>query len=194
MISLIVGLGNPGIRYAETRHNLGFDLLDKLSLKWKVRQKAGLGDYYMAENEFDNRIIRLIWPTSYMNSSGNAVVQAMVAFNLTPADILIVYDDFELPLGHIRIRMKGSPGSHNGMESVIGSLGTEDILRLRMGTGPLPENIDPIQFVLGRFSDDEVEIKNKMLDKAAEAVLYLLTNRPEEAMSIYNSNPAPEDD
>ncbi len=194
MISLIVGLGNPGIRYAETRHNLGYDLLDKLSLKWKIRQKAGLGDYYMAEKEFERRMVRLVWPTTYMNSSGNAVVQAMVAYNLTPPDILIVYDDFELPFGNIRIRMKGSPGSHNGMESVIGSLETEEILRLRMGTGPLPEDIDPIQFVLGRFSDKEAEIKNKMLDKAVEAVLYLLTNRPEEAMNVYNSNPAPEDD
>jgi PTH1 family peptidyl-tRNA hydrolase len=194
MISLIVGLGNPGIKYAETRHNLGYDLLDKLSLKWKARQKAGLGDYYLAEKDFDGRIIRLVWPTTYMNASGNAVIQAMVALNLTPADILIVYDDFELPFGNIRIRMQGSHGTHNGMESVIASLGTEDILRLRMGTGPLPEDIDPIQFVLGRFSDKEAEIKNKMLDKAAEAVLYLLTNRPEEAMNIYNVNPAPEND
>jgi peptidyl-tRNA hydrolase, PTH1 family len=194
MISLIVGLGNPGIKYAETRHNLGYDLLDKLSLKWKARQKAGLGDYYLAEKEIEGRIIRLVWPTTYMNASGNAVIQAMVAFNLKPSDILIAYDDFELPFGNLRIRLNGSAGSHNGMESVIAGLGTEEIVRLRMGTGPLPDDIDPIQFVLGRFSDQESEIKNKMLDKAAEAVLYLLTNRPEEAMNIYNVNPAPDND
>ena len=194
MISLIIGLGNPGIKFAETRHNLGYDLLDKLSLEWKIRQKAGLGDYYLAEKEFDGRIVRLIWPTTYMNASGNAAIQAMVAFNLTPADMLVVYDDFELPLGNIRIRINGSHGNHNGMESVIVGLGTEEILRLRMGTGPMPEDIDPIQFVLGRFSDEEGKIKNKMLDKSGEAVLYLLRNRPEEAMNVYNNNPAPEGD
>jgi len=194
MISLIVGLGNPGIKYAETRHNLGYDLLDKISLKWKARQKAGLGDYYQAEKEFEGRTVRLVWPTTYMNASGNAVIQAMVRYNLTPANILILYDDFELPLGNLRIRMQGSAGSHNGMESIIASLETEDILRLRMGSGPIPDDIDPIQFVLGRFSAEESEIKNKMLDKAMEAVLYLLTNRPEEAMNIYNSNPAPDND
>jgi len=194
MISLIIGLGNPGIKYAETRHNLGYDLLDMLSLKWKIRQKNAPGDYYFAEKEFDGRIVRLIWPATYMNNSGSAVIQALVRYDLTPSDILVVYDDFELPLGNLRIRTKGTHGGHNGMESVIGSLGTEEILRLRMGIGPLPPGIDPMQFVLGRFSDEEYEIRKKMLDKAGEAVLYLLKNRPEEAMSVYNNNPAPDDD
>jgi PTH1 family peptidyl-tRNA hydrolase len=194
MISLIIGLGNPGIKYAETRHNLGYDLLDMLSLKWKIGQKNAPGDYYFGEKEFGGRTVRLIWPAIYMNNSGSAVIQAMVRYDLTPADILVVYDDFELPLGRLRIRTKGTHGGHNGMESVIGSLGTEEILRLRMGIGPLPSGIDPIQFVLGRFSDKEYEIRKKMLDKAGEAVLYLLKNRPEEAMSVYNNNPAPDDD
>jgi PTH1 family peptidyl-tRNA hydrolase len=192
MISLIIGLGNIGIRYAETRHNIGFDLLDLLSLKWKFRQKDGPGDYYFGEKEIDGRMIRFIWPTSLMNNSGIAALQAMAKYNLTPADILVIYDDFNLPLGKMRIRASGSDGGHNGMESIIFHLRTEEILRLRLGTGPLPENMDPTEFVLGRFSDDEVEIRNKMLEKGAEAVLYLLSYRPEEAMTRYNQDPAPD--
>lgn len=193
MVSMIVGLGNIGIRYAGTRHNLGFDLLDMLSLKWKIRQENGPGDFYTAGTEYEGRTVRFIWPTTYMNDSGVAVAQAMVVYNLKPDDMLIVYDDFSLPLGKVRIRTSGSEGGHNGMESVIGHLGTEDILRLRMGIGPLPENLDPMEYVLDRFSDEEVENKNKMLEKAEEAVLYLLKNRPEEAMSVYNCDPAPDD-
>ncbi|UCD94879.1 MAG: aminoacyl-tRNA hydrolase [Candidatus Zixiibacteriota bacterium] len=193
MISLVIGLGNVGIRHAETRHNLGFDLLDMLSLKWKFMQKNGPGDFYVGEKEIDGRLVRFVWPTTYMNRCGIAVVQTMVGYNLTPADILITYDDFDLPLGKIRIRTRGSAGSHNGMESIIEHLETEEILRLRMGTGPVPEGIDPMEFVLGRFTDDEAEIKNKMLEKAGEAVLYLLKNRPEQAMTLYNQDPAPDE-
>lgn len=190
MVSLIIGLGNAGIRYAETRHNLGFDLLDLLSRKWKIRPASGLGDYHFAEMEFDGRTVRLVWPTTYVNNSGMAAVQSMVRFDLTPADILVAYDDFALPLGKIRIRTKGSDGGHNGIESVIANLGTDEIVRLRMGIGPLPEGIDPTEFVLGRFTQEETEIKNKMLEKAAEIVLYLFKNRPEAAMSLYNQDPA----
>jgi PTH1 family peptidyl-tRNA hydrolase len=191
MISLVIGLGNVGIRYAETRHNLGFDLLDSLSLKWKFTQKNGPGDFYVGEKEIDGLLVRFVWPTTFMNRSGIATVQAMVRYGLTPADILVAYDDFDLPLGKIRIRTQGSAGSHNGMESIVDHLETEDVLRLRMGTGPVPDGADPMEFVLGRFTDEQVKIRNKMLEKAGEAVLYLLKNRPEEAMTLYNQDPAP---
>ena len=193
MISLVIGLGNVGIRYAETRHNLGFDLLDMLSMKWKFMQKNGPGDFYVGEKEIDGRLVRFVWPTTYMNRSGIAVLQAMVGYNLTPAEILVAYDDSDLPFGKIRIRTRGSAGSHNGMESIIDHLQTDEIPRLRMGTGPVPEGIDRIDFVLTRFADSEAEIKNKMLEKAGEAVLYLLKNRPEEAMTLYNQDPAPDE-
>ncbi|MFH2035406.1 MAG: aminoacyl-tRNA hydrolase [Candidatus Zixiibacteriota bacterium] len=190
MISLIVGLGNAGIRYAETRHNLGYDLLDRISLKLKMRQRSGRGDYNYAEKEIDGRMVRLVWPTTFMNNSGLAVMQTMAAYNVPLEEILIIYDDYNIPLGSVRIRMNGSDGGHNGMESVITHMDSEEITRLRLGIGPVPDEIDPVQFVLGRFLPEEVEIKEKMLGKAGEAVLYLIKNRPEEAMSIYNHNPA----
>jgi PTH1 family peptidyl-tRNA hydrolase len=192
-ISMIVGLGNVGIRYAETRHNIGFDLLDKLSLDLKMRQVNGPGEFYIAEKEIENRILRLIWPTTFMNRSGVSVLQAMVNYGLTVDNILVAYDDYYLPLGNIRIRMGGSDGGHNGMESIINHLETENILRLRMGIGPLPEDTDSAQFVLNRFTPDEIEKRKKMLGKSAEAVLYLLKNCPEKAMSLYNYNPAPDE-
>ena len=193
VISMVIGLGNVGIRYAETRHNLGFDLLDMLSMKWKFMQKNGPGDFYVGEKEIEDRLVRFVWPTTYMNRSGVAVLQAMVGYNLTPAEILVAYDDSDLPFGKIRIRTRGSAGSHNGMESIIDHLQTEEIPRLRMGTGPVPEGIDRIDFVLTRFADSEAENKKKMLEKAGEAVLYLLKNRPEEAMTLYNQDPAPDE-
>jgi len=195
MISMVVGLGNVGIRYAETRHNLGFDLLSIINKKWGTRQlEERRGDYYVARKNCDWRSISLIWPTTYMNNSGVAVVQALAHSGLNVADILVVYDDFNIPLGNIRIRTQGSHGGHNGMESIITYLGTDEILRLRMGIGPIPENCDPIDFVLSRFNENEIEIRNKMLDKSVEAVLYLLKNRPEEAMTVYNVNPAPDEE
>ena len=191
MISAIIGLGNIGKKYTGTRHNLGFEVINLIARKWEIEPQAGDGDYYYAPKEYDNRIIRLFWPTTYMNNSGVAVKQILDGFGLSPENLLVVYDDINLPLGKLRIRMTGSDGGHNGMSSVIYNLETEGILRLRLGIGTLPEGVDQVDYVLGKFSPDEAEILNKMLEKGAEAVLYLLRNRPEEAMNLYNRNPAP---
>jgi len=191
MISAIIGLGNIGKKYAGTRHNLGFEVINLIARKWGIEPKAGEDDYYYAVKEDDNRIIRLFWPTTYMNNSGTAVKQILDKFGLSCENLLVVYDDINLPLGKMRIRKTGSDGGHNGMSSVIYDLGTEDILRLRLGIGPLPDGADQVDFVLGKFNSDEVEKFNKMLEKGAKAVLYLLRNRPEEAMNLYNRNPAP---
>jgi len=193
MVSLIIGLGNIGEEYFHTRHNLGFDLLAILCEKWQIRPGLGSGDYFIAEKEIETGLIRLVWPTTFMNNSGLAVAQVMEKFELSPNDLLIIYDDFNIPLGRLRIRLGGSDGGHNGMASIISHLGTEDILRLRMGIGPVPEGIDPMTFVLSRFREEELEIRNKMLVKAGESVLYLLAHGTEKAMSIFNQNPAPDD-
>ncbi|MCX6830446.1 MAG: aminoacyl-tRNA hydrolase, partial [candidate division Zixibacteria bacterium] len=176
MVSLIIGLGNIGEEYFHTRHNLGFDLLAILCEKWQIRPGLGSGDYFIAEKEIETGLIRLVWPTTFMNNSGLAVAQVMEKFELSPNDLLIIYDDFNIPLGRLRIRLGGSDGGHNGMASIISHLGTEDILRLRMGIGPVPEGIDPMTLVLSRFREEELEIRNKMLVKAGESVLYLLAH------------------
>jgi PTH1 family peptidyl-tRNA hydrolase len=193
MISLVAGLGNVGPEYVGTRHNLGFEVIDLICRGWGGVVRKERGSYFWTERELENRTIKFIWPTTYMNDSGVAIEQALDDFGLKTDDILVVYDDFELPLGRLRIRTKGSGGSHKGMVSIIEHLGTEDILRLRLGTGPLPAETESEAFVLSRFLENEVETKQKMLEKSAEAVLYLLRNRPEEAMSLYNQNPAPDE-
>jgi len=205
MNRLIVGLGNIGKKYENTRHNLGFDLLNLLAKKWDIQPKPGPDDFYLAEKSLPSGIVRLIWPTTYMNNSGLAVSEALKRYSdntISNNNLLILFDDFNLPLGKIRIRATGADGGHNGMASIIYHLGTQDILRLRMGVGPIPPNTDPITFVLGQFASSELEIKNKMLEKSAEAVLYLLNNSAEKAMSFYNQsdsnlidtdNPAPDE-
>jgi PTH1 family peptidyl-tRNA hydrolase len=194
MLSTIIGLGNIGGKYKNTRHNLGFDLLNLLAEKWGVKPEPGSGNYYIAEKEFGGRLIRLVWPTTYMNNSGLAVMQVIEKYQLSSNDLLVIYDDFNLPLGRLRIRTGGSDGGHNGMASIIYQLGTEEILRLRMGIGAIPEGIDPIVYVLSDFAENELEIKKKMLVNGVEAVLYLLSNGAAKAMSIYNMNPAPEEE
>ncbi len=193
MISLIAGLGNVGEKYAGSRHNLGFNVLDIIAEKWKKKRQPGSGDYFYIERIIDTRPVRLIWPTTYMNNSGKAVEQAVKHFQVPTDQILIVCDDFNLPLGKIRIRRGGADGGHNGLASVIYSLETEKIPRLRMGIGPIPEGVDSIDFVLERLSKKECEIIQKTLEKSAEAVLYSLRYRLDKAMSEYNNdNPAPD--
>ena len=192
MISTFIGLGNIGDKYAGTRHNLGFELLNQLCRKWAIKPKAGSGKYYIAEGQVKGSDIRLIWPTTYMNNSGLAVKQVLEEFDLLPENIIVICDDINLPLGTIRIRTGGSDGGHNGLGSIIYSLETDLFPRLRMGVGPLPEETDKIEFVLGQFDDKEQENLKKMLVKSGEAVVYLIKNRLEEAMREYNMNPAPD--
>ena len=192
MISTFIGLGNIGDKYTGTRHNLGFEILSQLCQQLNIKPKSGPGHYYIAEKTIDGSDIRLIWPTTYMNNSGLAVKQILDRYDLTPDSIIILCDDINLPLGKIRIRANGSDGGHNGLGSIIYHLETDKFPRLRMGVGPLPENADQVEFVLNQFADNEQEIMKKMLVKSGETVLYLLKNRLEEAMSVYNINPAPD--
>lgn len=191
MPSIIIGLGNIGRKYRGTRHNLGFELLDAIAAQWNLKAVPGDGDYYIVEKELEGKLIRLIWPTTYMNNSGKAAEQVLQKFLLTPRDLLVVYDDLNLPLGRLRIRSEGSDGGHNGMADIIYHLGTEEIARLRLGIGPLPPGVDAVSFVLNPFADNELEIKKKMLEKAGEVILYLLKFDIAKAMSIYN--PAPDE-
>ncbi len=193
MIKAIIGLGNIGQKYAGTRHNLGFELLNALSYKWNVKPSPGKGNYFYAQHHIAGRVVTLIWPTTYMNNSGIAVKQVAETLELKPEETLVVYDDLSLPLGKIRIRTAGSSGGHNGIGSVIEYLETESVPRIRLGMGPLPEGADQVNFVLGNFSEEEKEIADKMIGQAAEAVLYSIEHGLEEAMTKYNNNPAPEE-
>src|SRR5204862_1414690 len=150
-IRLVAGLGNPGSEYAHTRHNIGFMVVDFLAheagLAWEKSSKADA-----ATAKFENALF--VKPASYMNRSGHPLNAIAQFFKITPPEILIVVDDFSLPLGRLRIRQNGGPGGHNGLESIIVQFGTEDIPRLRVGIGPAPPE-GSSDYVLSNFFEEE---------------------------------------
>lgn len=169
-LSLIAGLGNPGRQYAKTRHNLGWQVLDRLCEKLKIGFKAGKGEYYVALFEENEREIVFLKPTTFMNNSGIAVKEALAFFGKTPADLLVILDDMALPLGKLRLRASGSSGGHNGLESIIYQLQTEEFARLRLGIGTPEAKGAAVGHVLGEFSKEEKKAAEEMMESAAEIV------------------------
>lgn len=186
-IRVVAGLGNPGRDPERTRHNLGFEVVD--FLKGKSDFVAGEGDYYRCDTVVSSVKIVLLKPTTYMNRSGIAVRQIVEEEDLSPKEVLIVADDFNLPLGRIRLRLSGSDGGHNGLASVIYNLGTEDFPRIRLGIGPVPGDVAAEEFVLERFKQNEVASAEKMVERAVNAVSIWLEEGFEKSASIFNLAP-----
>ena len=179
---LIVGLGNPGAEYLETRHNIGFlaidDFADGLGGHWKPWQD--LGEIFEPSHSVSAKLLK---PLQYMNNSGGPVKSFMDYYHIRPEEILVISDDFSLPLGTIRLRLSGSCGGHNGLSSILNTLGTNNFPRLRLGIGPLPEKIDAADFVLSKFKKSELAAVREMLAKAHEAVGNTLALGAEKAAS-----------
>jgi PTH1 family peptidyl-tRNA hydrolase len=184
---VVVGLGNPGTRYAATRHNLGYAVVDALAgnaaADWRSER-----DCLWAVLSGDFGDAALVKPTTYMNDSGRAAREALSRFGASPENLLVVVDDLHLILGRIRIRREGSDGGHNGLASIIGELGTEAFPRLRMGIGPQPEGDGRIDFVLDVFAPEEREPVAGMVVRAAEAVRAVWCDGVEKAMNRYNGS------
>lgn len=186
MTRLIVGLGNPGKTYQKTRHNLGFRVVDLLSEKHKKGFKGGKGKYFYSRIEIEDKEVILLKPQTYMNQSGQAVLDSLNFFNLTPPEIFIICDDVNLPLGRLRIREKGSDGGHKGLGSVIYHLYTEEFPRLRLGIGPLPDGMELEDFVLKKFKKEEGEKVEEMVQKGVLATECLIDFGIEECMNEFN--------
>ncbi len=185
-IRCVIGLGNPGTEYAETRHNIGFMVIAELAKRYRTKIKPGRGSFYLGRANIKGNPIVLAIPTTYMNRSGLAVKQIIDNGELEPEDVLIVLDDFELPFGQLRIRKTGSGGSHNGLCDIVENLGTQDIPRLRVGIGEPNRNIDPADYVLSRFSPAErKELPNVIADCVA-AVETAIEEGIDISMNIYN--------
>jgi PTH1 family peptidyl-tRNA hydrolase len=168
---LIVGLGNPGASYERTRHNVGYRVLEGLE----------------ASRQDLPATVRLYKPEGvYMNESGRPVAEMARRNGILPEEILMVYDDFAIPIGTLRLRTKGSAGGHNGVESIIQALGTDAIPRVRVGIGPVPEGRDPADFVLQRFTAQEKKPLDEALTKAIDAVRTVVTEGFETAMNRFN--------
>jgi peptidyl-tRNA hydrolase, PTH1 family len=185
---LIVGLGNPGIDYQDTRHNIGFMVLDELARRFKVS--------FTQEKRWHGLVAKLptgwlLKPMTYMNDSGRSVRGLSQFYKITPAETLSVYDDVDLPLGRLRMRLAGSAGGHNGIKSLISNLGTDAFPRLKLGIAAeagRPGGDRLVGHVLGKFSEGERPTLNLVIERAADAVISSLQTGLSAAMNLYNRN------
>lgn len=183
---VIVGLGNPGNKYAGTRHNIGYEVIDKLSEALSVKLGPGKGSFYMGNVHYQGHKMVLVKPTTFMNVSGDAVVQVLNWFKAEPDECLICYDDLNLPAGTLRLRPGGSAGGHNGVSDILRKLGTSRFPRLRIGIGDdFPEGRQ-IDYVLSKFTKSERAIMGEVTGRACKAVLTFVTEGIDAAMNRFN--------
>lgn len=187
---VIAGLGNPGKKYEKTRHNMGFLVIDRIAEKNdikvnKIKHKSLVGDGFISD-----RKALLVKPQIYMNLSGEALREVMDYYNVDIEDLIVIYDDFDIELGSIRIRKKGSAGSHNGMKSIIYQLQSQDFPRIRIGIGK-SGSADWKDFVLGKLGKEEQKMIDDAVEKAADAVMCILEKGIDKAMNEYNIKAKP---
>ena len=184
---IIAGLGNPGKQYEHTRHNVGFDTLDKLAEKYHIsidnqKHKAVCGSGYI-----EGQKVILVKPQTYMNLSGESLREIIDFYKLDPAEeLIVIYDDIDLDPGQLRIRKKGSAGGHNGIKHIIQQLGTQNFVRIKVGVGAKPKGWDLADYVLGRFDKDDRVLVEEAQERACKAVELILTDSVDAAMNEYN--------
>lgn len=185
---LIVGLGNPGKKYEMTRHNAGFLAMDLMAIEERVDIKKLKHHSLVADVKINGKRCLLMKPQTMMNNSGEAVIDAMKYYNISPENVIIIYDDISLDVGQTRIRRKGSAGGHNGIKSIISHIKSEDFPRVKIGVGkkPSPE-YDLVNWVLGRFPKElEPDLKSA-LENTTKAVRLIVDGDIDKAMNLYNS-------
>ena len=184
---LIVGLGNPGRQYEATRHNMGFDVIDKLVEEYQVPQAGVKFNAMYGKGRIGGQPVILMKPLSYMNLSGGPIREMANYFKINPeTEIIVIYDDIDLDPGQLRIRKKGSAGGHNGLKDIIGRLGTQKFMRVKIGVGAKPKGWDLADHVLGRFSSGDRKLVDEAIEFAADAVEKIITDGPDAAMNEYN--------
>ncbi len=186
---MIVGLGNPGPEYEETKHNVGFWLVDSFTKRLgislsekKGEARVGRGGLATPSGEIDFVLVK---PQTFMNRSGRSVQSLLQFFDVSPSEMIVAYDDLDLPCGRIRIRAKGGAGGHRGVASIIDAIGTDEFIRLRIGIGRDP-NQDPADYVLTPFRSEELKQVEESIEKGIEALPFLLEGRITEAMNRYH--------
>jgi PTH1 family peptidyl-tRNA hydrolase len=189
-VKLIVGLGNPGIEYQFTPHNLGFLTIDRLADQWGVEVGNRQHQALTARALIGPERVVLAKPETYMNLSGMSVRELVAAHQINPAtELIVIYDELDLPWGAIRVRERGGSAGHNGMESVIGALGTQEFLRVRLGVLPQRKVGDGAKYLLAPFRKGQLKMIDELLDTAAEAVNVIVKEGPAKAMNRFNRKP-----
>ncbi len=189
---LIVGLGNPGMEYAATRHNVGFDMLTYLGDRYDIALRSKEGRAVVGKGFIEGQKVILAQPQTYMNLSGESVRALMDFYKLEEEDLIVICDDINLSVGQVRIRPKGSAGGHNGIKSIIQHIGTQDFTRIRIGVGGKPEGGDLVKHVLGRFSREEDGMLRDVFALAEEGLREILTRDVASAMNRVNGKKAGE--
>ena len=183
---LIVGLGNPENEYSHTRHNMGFDTINQIAKNNNIQITKNKFKGLCESTIIQNQKVILLKPQTYMNLSGESVKEVAEFYNLKPEEIIVIYDDIDIEKGHIKIRKKGGAGSHNGMKSVVEELQSTDFARIRVGIGQPEFKSDMINYVIGKVSQEEQEILQQGVEKAAKAVEEILKNGIDIAMNKFN--------
>ena len=181
---IIAGLGNPGREYTGTRHNVGYEALDCLADKWDVKLNKLKFNSVYGETSVNGEKVMLVKPVTYMNNSGVAIDEIMKFYKIPVENLIVIYDDIDIPVGTLRIRPHGSAGTHNGMKSIVQHVGS-DFPRIRIGIGRNPD-MDLANYVLQRFSSEERDVIKTIQEKAAEAAREIIENNLDMAMQKYN--------
>lgn len=183
---LIVGLGNPEPEYSRTRHNMGFDVINKLAQKYEIELSRSNYKGIYGTGIIEGQKVILIKPQTFMNASGESVREYAKFYKIPLEDILVVYDDMDTEIGSIRIRQKGGAGSHNGMKSMVQELGGEGFPRIRVGIGRPKGEYDRIDYVIGQIPDEEYMNLQEGQEKAVESIVYYIKNGIDNAMNRFN--------
>lgn len=185
-MKLIVGLGNPGMQYAATRHNIGFEVIDSISDAYNIQVVKNKYKALIGEGMIAGEKVILMKPQTYMNLSGEAVKACMEFHKIAIEDLIVIYDDISLEVGQLRLRESGSAGGHNGIKNIIAHLGTQQFNRIRFGVGEKPAGWDLANYVLGRFPEEEMKVVAPQTVEAAKAVELIIRSGMSKAMNQYN--------
>ncbi len=188
---LIVGLGNPGREYARSRHNVGFMCVDFMARRWGIRLSQRRHLVVLGLGEVEGQEVVLAKPRTYVNRSGDAVRYLFSRFSADNDNLLVIYDDMDLPPGRIRIRPQGGAAGHNGVKSIIAELGSQQFARVRVGIGRPANPQNDVSYVLGHFSKEQREVLKVALDRVADALVILLTEGMDQAMNRFNQEAVP---
>ena len=184
---LIAGLGNPDKKYEHTRHNVGFDVIDELAEKYNISISEKKHKALLGKGVIEGQKVVLAKPQTYMNLSGESIVELVHYYKIDPeTEMIVIYDDISFAPGNLRIRQSGSAGGHNGIKNIIKCLGTQEFMRIKVGVGEKPKNWDLADFVLGHFSKEERENLEDAIGRALEAVGYMINGDVAKAMNEYN--------
>ena len=185
-MKVLIGLGNPGAEYANTRHNAGFCVIERLSRHWGIAVDRARCHALVGEGRVDGQRVALLKPQTYMNLSGDCVADALRWYKVGPQDVMIFSDDIDLPLGMIRVRPFGGAGTHNGWRDILLKTGSDRFPRVRIGVGGKPPEWDLADWVLSRYTPEDQKLMDAAFDKAADAAVCFVEHGIEEAMNLYN--------